>query len=208
MRRGSLVPQVPRDRSSAPKSGRPAGRLHRAKVPARNSAAAVSVAMATILIWPSGRSFVAAPAPRAWRRHARPMRHLLLLVHDGVRFRRRDSVHIGVGEFGCKPDDPHEEIGGGFVGMAALRMPPRSAAPASCPRSRPNSSRSTMRASAPLVIALSSFLALSAGTKSNERIGHSCHSGAARSEGPGVDNHDDRNCTLPQVSFAQGVWIS
>src|ERR1700683_816757 len=91
--------------------------------------------------------------------------------------------------------------------MAALRNAAALCRARALPSSATESSRSTMRASAPLVIALSSFLALSAGTKSKERIGHPCHSGAARSEEPGVHNHDGRNCTLPQVSFAQGVWI-
>ena len=34
-----------------------------------------------------------------------------LRQHDGVRLRRRDGIEVGVGEAGCEPVDPHEEIG-------------------------------------------------------------------------------------------------
>src|SRR5580692_8164719 len=59
--------------------------------------------------------------------------------------------------------------------MASLRNAAALSRARALPSSAIESSRSMISASAPLVIALSSFLALSAGTKSSERIGFPSH---------------------------------
>src|SRR5271170_7552951 len=70
----------------------------------------------------------------------------------------------------CSPLTRTRMIGRCGVAMASRKNAAALSRPRALPAGETESSRSTITASAPLVIALSSFFALSAGTKSRERI--------------------------------------
>src|SRR5215472_10948556 len=71
----------------------------------------------------------------------------------------------------CSPLTRTKRYGRVLAASASLRNAAALSRARALPSSAIESSRSMISASAPLVIALSSFLALSAGTKSSERIG-------------------------------------
>src|ERR1700728_4831124 len=72
----------------------------------------------------------------------------------------------------CKPFTRTRRYGRGVVATVSRRKAAALSRARALPSYAIESSRSTISASAPLVIAFSSFLALSAGTKRNERIGN------------------------------------
>ena len=81
-----------------------------------------------------------------------------LRQHDGVGPRRHDGVEIGVGEAGIQAVDAHEKIRPGAVAAVSLRNAAALCRARALPSSAIESSRSTISASAPLVIAFVELL--------------------------------------------------
>ena len=141
-----------------------------ANVPATNKEAAVSVAIGKILIWPSGKLLIAsrtASFASAWMTDAPPSAFGSMIASGfvGAMASRSASVRPV-----CRPFTRTIMYGRGVFAMTSLRNSAALSRARVLPSSAIESSRSTISASAPLVIALSSFLALSAGTKRSERI--------------------------------------
>ena len=158
------------DRSSAPQV-RPVSRvLALRKVPTRNMAVAVSVAIATMPVAFSGNPFSASRDRKLGVEMDHRGAAFRLRQHDGVGRRGHDRIEIAVNEAGVDRIHAHQQARAvlwpraRFSGRRA-----RSCARPPCWRRKSESSRSTISASAPLAMPLSSFFGLSPGTKRRER---------------------------------------
>ena len=157
----------------APGRGRKAARWRRHKCRRETSAAAVSVAIGDDLDVAVGQAADAPRAPQAWRRACTieaPPSAFGSMTASG--FAAHDGIEIGVGEAGLQAVDAHEEIGPRRCRHRLLEKRRRAlSARASLPSRAIESSRSTISASAPLAIALSSFFATVGGDEEERAHG-------------------------------------
>src|SRR5690349_9392966 len=136
--------------------------------------------MATILTWPSGNPAIASRAvslASAWMTAAPPsaLGSMMASGRAATTASRSSSISPVV-----SPVTRTGRCGRAACGAVSLTNAAASSRARALPSGAIESSRSTITASAPLVIALSSFLPPSAGTNRNERIADSICSGSLR----------------------------